>query len=358
MVNIVEIYVHWYAGRSKNQLATSLGVDRKTIRKYVTSAEAAGMAPGGPPMSEADWAKLIKSGFPELGSWRLKQLTWPEIEEHRDLHLSATGDQHGHRDPPTTQGRKEVEGITHVAATVGAREPPRGGDPVEGDGAAGRCRARLGSPDRLRLPGVVDQPEDRQTTPNLGLRNGGALLTAHVRTSRDTDGPACVDPGPHGLTQTPPHSDAGAVARYTGARQGPVVVVARVTWARGSLRAGSGAGQHAASVPLGARLARVRPACVTAGTGSRVPGLLRSAGAGRDRSGCSPLLSADPDGPGNWRPAVWPRPIGGLLPDRRPLGCRVRRRSRGPGWRRAGAAVGGTLLRGVHGRGSARPWRR
>ncbi|MER5757488.1 hypothetical protein [Streptomyces sp. NPDC002088] len=54
VVDIVEIYVHWYAGRSKSQLATSLGMDRKTIRKYLAPAEAAGMTPGGPPMSEAD----------------------------------------------------------------------------------------------------------------------------------------------------------------------------------------------------------------------------------------------------------------------------------------------------------------
>jgi transposase len=84
VVDIVEIYVHWYAGRSKSQVATSLGVDRKTIRKYLAPAEAAGMAPGGPPMSEADWGKLIKSWFPDLARRRLNQLTWPEIEEHRD----------------------------------------------------------------------------------------------------------------------------------------------------------------------------------------------------------------------------------------------------------------------------------
>lgn len=85
MVDIVEIYVHWYAGRSKNQLAASLGVDRKTIRKYLAPAEASGMAPGGPPMSEADWGKLIKSWFPELARRRLNQVTWAEIEPHRDL---------------------------------------------------------------------------------------------------------------------------------------------------------------------------------------------------------------------------------------------------------------------------------
>jgi len=45
-----------------------LGVDRKTIRKYLAPAEASGIAPGGPPMSEADWGKLIKGWFPELAA--------------------------------------------------------------------------------------------------------------------------------------------------------------------------------------------------------------------------------------------------------------------------------------------------
>jgi hypothetical protein len=31
------------------------GVDRKTVRKYLAPAEAAGIIPGGPPMCEADW---------------------------------------------------------------------------------------------------------------------------------------------------------------------------------------------------------------------------------------------------------------------------------------------------------------
>ncbi len=33
VIDIVEILVHWYAGRSQHELAASLGVDRKTIRK-------------------------------------------------------------------------------------------------------------------------------------------------------------------------------------------------------------------------------------------------------------------------------------------------------------------------------------
>lgn len=84
MVDIIEIYVHWYAGRSKTQVGASLGVDRKTVRKYLAPAEAAGIAPGGPPMGEADWAKLIKTWFPGQAERGLNQITWPEIDQHRD----------------------------------------------------------------------------------------------------------------------------------------------------------------------------------------------------------------------------------------------------------------------------------
>ncbi|MEV8038009.1 hypothetical protein [Streptomyces sp. NPDC086182] len=64
VVGITEIYVHWYTGRSKSALAASLGVDRKTARKYLAPAEASGVIPGGPPMAEADWAGLIEGWFP------------------------------------------------------------------------------------------------------------------------------------------------------------------------------------------------------------------------------------------------------------------------------------------------------
>ncbi|MFF8394778.1 hypothetical protein [Streptomyces sp. NPDC016172] len=60
VVDIVEIYVHWYAGRSKSKVSASRG-DRNSIRKYLAPAEAAGITPGGAAMSEADWAKLLRS---------------------------------------------------------------------------------------------------------------------------------------------------------------------------------------------------------------------------------------------------------------------------------------------------------
>nr|WP_236652498.1 hypothetical protein [Streptacidiphilus neutrinimicus] len=35
-------------------------------------------------MSEADWAKLIKVWFPDLADRKLRQVTWAEIDPHRD----------------------------------------------------------------------------------------------------------------------------------------------------------------------------------------------------------------------------------------------------------------------------------
>jgi len=42
VVDIIEILVHWHAGRSNSEIAQSLDVDRKTARKYIAAAEAAG----------------------------------------------------------------------------------------------------------------------------------------------------------------------------------------------------------------------------------------------------------------------------------------------------------------------------
>jgi transposase len=84
VIDIVEILIHWYAGRSQHELSASLGVDRKTVRKYLAPAVAAGLEAGGPPMAEADWRKLVVEWFPELADAGLRQVSWPGIEPHRD----------------------------------------------------------------------------------------------------------------------------------------------------------------------------------------------------------------------------------------------------------------------------------
>jgi hypothetical protein len=85
VIDVTEILMHWHAGRSKNEMAGSRGVDRKTLRKYIAPAEAAGIVPGGPAKSAEEWAELVRGWFPQLADTRLRQVTWPAISEHHEF---------------------------------------------------------------------------------------------------------------------------------------------------------------------------------------------------------------------------------------------------------------------------------
>ena len=84
MVDLVELFVHWESGRSQVQIGESLGLDRKTVRKYLAPAVAAGLEPGGPAAGEGVWADRVAGWFPQVVNGRLRQVTWPAIEAHRD----------------------------------------------------------------------------------------------------------------------------------------------------------------------------------------------------------------------------------------------------------------------------------
>jgi transposase len=95
VVDITEILVHWHAGRSISEVARSLGVDRRTVRKYVAPAMAAGIQPGGEPLSLQRWGELVREWFPELVTTELRH---PRFRRDRPLpradHPDA-GHQHG-----------------------------------------------------------------------------------------------------------------------------------------------------------------------------------------------------------------------------------------------------------------------
>jgi len=84
VVDVTEILVHWHAGRSISEIAQSLGVDRKTIRKYLAPALKAGMVPGGASLGEAEWDARVREWFPELADTRLRQVTWPAVGKHHE----------------------------------------------------------------------------------------------------------------------------------------------------------------------------------------------------------------------------------------------------------------------------------
>jgi len=84
VIDVAEILEHWYAGRAKVEVARSLGVDAKTVRKYVHAAEAAGLAPGGPPVTAEQWREMARRWFPSLSDTRLRQPSWGKIALHHD----------------------------------------------------------------------------------------------------------------------------------------------------------------------------------------------------------------------------------------------------------------------------------
>ena len=93
VVDVVELLRHWQAGDSVSQMARALGLDRKTVRKYAGRAEAAGMVPGGSPLSQAEWAEKVREWFPELTDPRARSSAFGEIARHHDYvaeHLGET----------------------------------------------------------------------------------------------------------------------------------------------------------------------------------------------------------------------------------------------------------------------------
>jgi hypothetical protein len=83
VIDIVEVLQHWHAGRPKAVIAESLGVDRKTIAKYVAPAEASGLSPGGAALGRAEWAGLVAGWFPELTDRTARSRTFAVIDQHR-----------------------------------------------------------------------------------------------------------------------------------------------------------------------------------------------------------------------------------------------------------------------------------
>jgi len=128
---------HWHAGRNNRKIAQSQGVDRKTARKYIAAAEAAGMSAGGPPVTEERWTQLVRQSFPELSDTRLRQVTWPAIGAHHDYIDEQP--KAGVTVATIHQRLRDERGlaVSVVASLRRCGGEPAGGDaPVAGQGAA------------------------------------------------------------------------------------------------------------------------------------------------------------------------------------------------------------------------------
>lgn len=82
MTDFVEMFRHWNAGRSQVQINEALGIDRKTIRKYVAPALAEGLQPSPEEFDEELWRARIGRWFPELMDPTVRAVTWPLIGAH------------------------------------------------------------------------------------------------------------------------------------------------------------------------------------------------------------------------------------------------------------------------------------
>ncbi len=86
VIDVVEVLQHWHAGRPKTVVAASLGVDVKTVRKYVSAAEAAGIVPGDAyGVDRAGWAARVSGWFPELVDARARSRSWPALNDQHAL---------------------------------------------------------------------------------------------------------------------------------------------------------------------------------------------------------------------------------------------------------------------------------
>jgi hypothetical protein len=157
--NVTEILVHWDAGRSQSEIATSLGLDRKTVKKYLTPAIEAGLEPGGG-RTQAEWSVLVRDWFPRLADTTLRQYRWPLIEQHRDYIVEQL--EAGVTKATIHQRLRDEHDLQASVASlkrVDRGEPAGAGAAVEGDRARRGSGARLRGPDRLRLFGYVAGPD-------------------------------------------------------------------------------------------------------------------------------------------------------------------------------------------------------
>src|ERR1017187_4543348 len=195
VIDVTEILMHWHAGRSKNEMAESLGVDRKTLRKYIAPAEAAGIVPGGPAKSEEEWAELVRGWFPQLADTRLRQVTWPAISEHHEyitgqmkagVRMSTIHqrlrDEHGLAVSPASFRRYVAANVPEetrrAQVVVWNPRPSEAGEQAQIDyGQLGRW-----------LDPVTGEAAD-----GAGVRDGAGLLAVYVRAAGAEDGPAGVD---------------------------------------------------------------------------------------------------------------------------------------------------------------------
>ena len=85
VIDVVEVMVHWHAGRRIGELSLVAWVwTRRRSASTRPQRSRRGSRRVSGPFSEAEWAALVAVWFPELVDRSGRQKTWPEIEPHRE----------------------------------------------------------------------------------------------------------------------------------------------------------------------------------------------------------------------------------------------------------------------------------
>jgi hypothetical protein len=95
VVDLTELFVHLEAGRSQVQISESLNLtERRCGSSWPPRRWPRGWCrAGGPPAGELVWAQRIAGWFPGSSDARLRQVTWPAIEAHRDYIVAQLKDE-------------------------------------------------------------------------------------------------------------------------------------------------------------------------------------------------------------------------------------------------------------------------
>ena len=148
VVDLVELFVHWEAGRSQVPIGESLGLDRKTVRKYLAPAVAAGLETGGAAAGVGGASRGV------VPAGRGRPVAAGDVAGDRGaprLHRGAVAGGGDGRDDQCAAGRGAgVVGVAVLVAAVDRGEPVRAdaagtGERPEAAGGAGQRGA-----DRLR----------------------------------------------------------------------------------------------------------------------------------------------------------------------------------------------------------------
>jgi transposase len=92
--DISEILIHWQVGRPIREIARSLNVDRKTIRKYVSLASKLGYRPGETRLSAQEWSAVLHQHAPQLVDPTTRSAVFTEIARFHEAIVAGLADNH------------------------------------------------------------------------------------------------------------------------------------------------------------------------------------------------------------------------------------------------------------------------